>query len=812
MTGLNSWGRWSRRSWGVLIVVLALAGCGGDDGDTGPAGPPGPPGTSATPAAAELDFTIDSVTVASPPVVEFTVTNENGDAYPGLADTALRFNIAKLIPAANGNPSAWQNYVVRASGGAMQGSQERQRSGYPWGALEDHGDGTYTYTFATDVTSVTCPAPCTDAEGDPLDVSWQPGLTHRVTIQQSDSSLPLANAVYDFVPSGGAVTSMREIVKTDNCNQCHDKITAHGSRFEMKLCVTCHNPGSWADSDTTVDFKVMVHKIHRGADLPTVDAGGSYAVGSHDFSDIAFPQDIRNCTKCHDGADADTPQGNSWQSPSLAACGSCHDDIDFTRDGSGTPPVDPTGHPGGIVSDNSECVTCHATGRVAGSVAESHTIPGKAERAFFQLNILEICGTPVASNPQCVNGSSPTVTFSVTDPTGATTHEYGDHYNVVTATTTDPEYAAGSAARLNVLFGWDTRDYTNEGGTGGRPARTDSVNVLTSTAVTDNLDGTFTLDGALVTPDPVVIPANASLSVAIGSGAVALEGRAAANDGTGDYSVRVPVNSEVAYFAVNDSTPQPRRQVVDATTKCDRCHDVLSFHGGSRNNNGQLCVMCHNPSNTDVNSRPKDGATGLPDATATIDGKTEESIDFKRLIHGIHAASAGNFDGTDAHGFREQGLVIGGTASHDYSNLRFPGVLSKCETCHLPDTYTLADRSASGGGNWELPAMNGIRGSTSHSYPTAAGDGSDFAAKLADQSEDWKFSPIASACSACHDGTLSQQHMMGNGAIMGGAGSEQLVQEGNVESCPVCHGPGRLLDVKLVHDEAFAGFLGEFIP
>jgi mono/diheme cytochrome c family protein len=54
--------------------------------------------------------------------------------------------------------------------------------------------------------------------------------------------------------------------------------------------------------------------------------------------------------------------------------------------------------------------------------------------------------------------------------------------------------------------------------------------------------------------------------------------------------------------------------------------------------------------------------------------------------------------------------------------------------------------------------------------------------------------------------------MTDNGAIFGGAGSEQVMQDANIESCAVCHGPGRLADVKLVHDEAFANFLGEIIP
>jgi OmcA/MtrC family decaheme c-type cytochrome len=433
-----------------------------------------------------------------------------------------------------------------------------------------------------------------------------------------------------------------------------------------------------------------------------------------------------------------------------------------------------------------------------------------AERDLFQYNILEICGTAPGSNPVCPPNTNPTLLFSVTDPSGATTHQYGNAYNV-RSTSTDPAFnAGGGVARLFALLAWDTIDYTNDGGT-ARPASAEGTDLRTAAEVTDNGDGTFLLTSALA------IPASAT-----GTGAIAIEGHPAAVDSTGAYTIRVPVNSQVEYFAITDSTPQPRRQVVDVPTKCDRCHDVLNVHGNNRNENGQLCVMCHNSSNTDVSQRPKDGTfdptatpptTGLPLVSA-LDGKTEESIDFKRLIHGIHAASATNFDGTEAHGFRTKGLVVYGFggSSHDFSDVRFPGVLSKCETCHLPDTYTLADHTSDDGANWDLPAMNGIRGSTVNSYPNAASDGSDFDAQLADQTDDYKYSPIASVCSACHDGDLSMAHMTQNGAILDGAGSEQLAQSGNIEGCPVCHGPGKIADVKLVHDEAFANFLGEFIP
>ena len=823
----STMGLWNSGRMLVLATMLAvLAGCGGgSDGSPGAQGPqglpgqPGPTGTpgNALPSATSLNIVVTSVTINSAPVVNFTVTNQDNVAYAGITDSDLRFNIAKLIQGTGTDPGQWQNYIETAtSSGAMRGSQERFRGRTTdiWGALVNHGDGTYTYTFETDITlgAANCPAPCTEADGTPLDLTYDPALVHRVSIQQGNSSLPQANAVYDFVPNTGPVASSgREIIMTGNCNECHDKITAHGSRFETKLCVTCHNPGTWADSNTPVDFKVMIHKIHRGKNLPS---GAGYVVGSHDFSDIVFPQDIRNCTKCHDGSDPATPQGDNWQSVlSIEACGSCHDDIDFAQG-----PASPAGHPGGPVDKTTNCLGCHVAGQWAGPVALSHTVPGKAERAFFQYNILEICGTAVGSDPSCPPGTNPTVKFSVTDPTGATTHAYGNAYNV-RSTSTDPEFSSSSAS-LNILVAWDTKDYTNEGGTGSAPSRADSVNLRTSTAVTDNADGTFTLNGAAVTP-PVVIPATAT-----GTGAIGMEGHPAA-EGTviNLYNVQVPVNSEVAYFEIDEigGVPKPRRQVVDVPTKCDRCHDVLNVHGSNRNNNGQLCVLCHNPSNTDVSKRPL--TAGLPDPSLALDGKREESIDFKRLIHGIHSASVSNYDGTEAHGFRKQGLVVYGynNSVNDFSHVRFPGVLSKCETCHLADTYTLADRSASGGGNWEYPVTNGIQGSSVHTYPGADPTTPDYDSlaiysdELKARDDDYKYSPITSACSSCHDGALAKVHMSQNGGILGGDGSEQPLQEsnamaGNFEGCPVCHGPGRLADVKLVHDQAFADFLGEFIP
>ena len=91
-----------------LIALLALAGCGGDDGDPGPAGPPGaqgpagptgpagPAGPGGAGSSVNLGFispeewenssfaaTVSSITIASPPVVEFTVVDNQGRAVEG---------------------------------------------------------------------------------------------------------------------------------------------------------------------------------------------------------------------------------------------------------------------------------------------------------------------------------------------------------------------------------------------------------------------------------------------------------------------------------------------------------------------------------------------------------------------------------------------------------------------------------------------------------------------------------------------------------------------------------------------------------
>jgi OmcA/MtrC family decaheme c-type cytochrome len=792
------------RLLGIAGLALAvLAGCSGNDGAAGPAGTTSVQTVTAS-STTGLNIAVTGVSVASPPVINFRVTDQYGNAATGLTANDLRFTFAKLTPGANGDPSTWQNYLnttaTGAFGTATQGTREGGTTGAFAGTLVDNGDGTYKYTFKTDVTNVT----------SPLAVTYNPGLTHRVGIQ-TRGTLPLANAVYTFRPSDGATTGIyqREIVKTAKCNECHNVLQAHDQRIETKYCVTCHNPGS-SDPDTgnTVDFKVMIHKIHRGSSLPSVVAGGSYQIigfggAVTDFSTVAFPQDIRNCTKCHDGADASTSQGDNWKTqPSKEACGSCHDNVNFTTG---------INHPGGIQTSNSTCYGCHSAGGAAGPVETSHANPAKLARGKFQFNVLEICGTAVANKPLCAPGTTPTVKFSVTDPSGATTHGYGNKYSLFA----DPEFwnSATSAARgsMSVDIAWDTRDYGNTGGYAARPARANQVNVFGTTAsstnygnasiaayarATDNGDGTYTVTALGPIPDGTVFP-NVAAS---GSGAVAIEGRAFnPQSGLSATDARVPVKGAVAYFRITDATPTARRVVADATAKCDNCHDQLSLHGGSRNDNVQLCVICHNPNNTDAQASARTKfLNGLPNAGVIADGKKEESIDLKRMIHGIHAGATKSLNGaTTLFGFRNKGLWVSGT---DFSGVRFPGILNDCTACHSNTTATSGIGTYELTGTWDTPTQNSILGSTVDSTPgLTSGDASATVnAALQNPVDDLNISPTAAVCSSCHDSTLSQSHMAGYGALF--SATQATISSGaTLETCAVCHGPGRTADVKTVH-------------
>lgn len=763
-------GRWIRGLLIVATVVLA-AGCnGGDDGKDGAEGPRGLPGPRGE-APKSLAVTITNASVDSPAVIDFEVKDGNGLPFTDLTADAVNFTFSKLVPGTNGDTNRWQTYIRGNDGGVTNA----QSTTYSSGTLENHGDGTYTYTF-------------TDNLQDISGVTFEPELTHRVGMEIRDAEfggeeIPGTDVTYNFQPSTGATEGIatRKVIAQASCASCHGtkEFAFHGGpRQSVDLCVTCHQPGSIdVQTGNTMDFRVMIHKIHMGENLPSVEDGGDYAFcgfgcdnfGSPptSFAEVVFPQDQRNCVKCHDPDNGATPDAvNIVQHPSMEACGACHDDVDFAQGEAG-------GHPGGVVTDNSECTTCHAEGRVAGSVLESHTIESQVAAARFKYNILQISDT--------APGQTPKIKFSVTDPTNGNAA-----YDVLN----DPEFDSGNGASMSLNLAWPTTDYDNfdpDAGvtTGSPPARVPGMSLIDPAHVASNGDGTFTLTSTIAIP--------VSLE---GSGAVAMEGHPVTQL-DGEF-VRAPVTGEVEYFAVTDATPQARRQVVDVA-KCQNCHgrnDGLSLHGGNRTDKVQLCVMCHNSNNTDLGVRPTD-PDGVNDGhnSATVDGLEERSIDFKHMIHAIHGA-----------GHRENDFIIYGFRSsvHNFGHVEFPRGPNECDTCHVGETYA-------------PPLGSNVLATTVDTRATVGEDdfvGSDGnPIEAGDPRDDGNITATAAVCSACHDEPEALAHMrdVGGAGITDEApgnvssGPGVVVTQTDVdnslyvESCGVCHGSGRDFDVSRVH-------------
>ena len=655
-------------------------------------------------------------------------TNRLVPVYIDVTDSTdyrnVRFTLAKLMPgAAAGDSSFWVSYIYSGSSG--NATYERGDAG-TFSASASGLDGEYTYQYSFDMDGVTDPATAAL-------ITYDVASAHRIAIQYSGN---VDNATQDFLPNTlpegpvfTAVAVSRDIVLSASCNECHVRLAMHGSdRVNVDYCVTCHSPGGTPDAD----FKVMIHKLHRGSELPSVLSGATYEVGGHDYGGtagtgvggIVFPQDIRNCTKCHTGA---TLSDNWKDVPNKEACGSCHDDLNFTTGAN---------HVGGAAT-NAQCAGCHPAAGTVAAVTETHVIPEQVAALSFLYTIVSVTNT--------APGEFPVVTFSVTDPTAA-----GAAYDI----NNDPEFQPGGGAHsLSVLLGWNNDDYTNTDST-STPAQPVRINALSGAV--DNLDGTFTVASTVSIPD-----------LTTGSGTVAIEGHPAVETvaGSGTYDLRVPVLGAVQSFTITDVAASDRRTVVSATTRCNNCHENLNLHGSNRNNNTQLCVICHNANATDISVRPVGGLGA--------DGKAEEAIDFKYMIHAIHGGESSQ------HGFRTAGIQVYGYGGslHDYSHVRMPDStlnLKNCGGCH---TST-------------------IRFPNATALPTTVKTGSD----VAEPNDDTNYTPVASACSSCHDGIASKTHIAQYGGLFdfrafvdtsggnsGGPSGTQPAGHSSRTDCTSCH-------------------------
>ena len=807
-----------RRVQGGSILVLALVamGCSHDSGPAGPqgaqgpAGPPGPPGSSGavitipgntTPAsddaaakwaALALHVTVTRVTIASPPVVEFTVADDSNVPIKGLGNTSksstatvagltnLAFSIAKLVPGTDGNPSQWVSYVVTSVPTTTAAAAPSRPSTDNTGTLVDHGDGSYTYTFYRDVPRIksqidgmTVSAP--NNKADLGDLTYDPSLVHRLTIQLSGNApgtgnntpdgtevsgfpgVPLAKAVdviYDFVPATGQTVadSGRDIVATAKCNECHQQLGGipgddpessgagfhGGNRNDTRYCVVCHTEQrkygrteAQYDASTltftgantyVVDGRTVgnlpnhIHKTHMGEFL----AKKNYNYAGVLYNETLFPQDLRNCTKCHDGSatsTARTAQGDNWKNaPSRRACGACHDGVNFAT-GAGvtiedalaglteTTRFNGLAHGGGAQPDDSTCVQCHTPD----SIDKAHlpiTPPNTT-------SALHVAGGNANTNAAWIASNTSRL------PAGAIAVTY-DIQSVSRNASKQPVMV------FRMLQNGQRKDLNVFGAAAPNPA-------TGSPEIWDNFMGSPSAYFVFAVPqDGVAQPADFNVNVsgylkniwngtATGAGA----GTLSAPDTNGFYTltltgVQVPDNAVMLTgglgFSYNVTSTLPLTQT-NVDSECslafdplrprpNQCYPVAPSPAGQPNSIGGLIVVVPNA------TKVATGYTGrrpiVEDARCNkchqeLGAFTEDSFhggqrndgttcswchrpnltssgwsaDSTSYIHSIHAGNK------RTHAFTWHASAVG----ESFADVKFPGVLRNCEGCHIRGAY-----------------------------------------------------------------------------------------------------------------------------
>ena len=868
------------------VLAAALAGCGGSDGAAGAAGTAGAAGatgaaganavatvkasalTSDQWGALSLTGSVTKVTISSPPVVEFKITDAAGNPVVGLGDqdakgayTNFMFSIAKLVPGSNGSPSRWVSYMPFASGtNAVPMFPEYDHNG----TLKDNLDGTYSYTFSLDITKVKgyvdayTGFDANHVKSDLDDLTYDPTLVHRLIISagwQKPGTTTLvkssANIVYDFVPATGkAVTAtdpQREIVTINKCNECHSTLSMHTNFFpavhDPKLCVVCHTEqvkygsgetmptsgnvlvpaGTYAAYGATMklsgralpNFPNMVHHIHMGKDL--------YYQGYNQFgvkyNEVTYPQPITNCVKCHDGSATavnKTAQGDNWKNvPSRLACGSCHDGINFDTGGGTNLSGSYAGHIGGAKADDKLCAGCHS----AADIPTYHVTvdpTGANGRGGYPLNTAT--NVPTVGFPSGQGPSIPVASQLGTLPAGV----FKINFEVKQATVA----GAAGAKKATVVY----RILKD-----GLPVTLNATGYLIN-----NVDGTPDIYVAYALPqDGLAAPAdwNASISAHVIDIRDAKSGNSQTGpDANGYYTATlgaiIPDAAKMvtagfginyngfvqlglaAYpkgirlrepqFIIKTADGYTARRAIVANAKCNSCHGQLgvspSFHSGARNN-GEGCAMCHQP-NT---------ATGHVGAAYGFGGGW--SVAVKNMVHSIHASDK-----------RDNAFTYEATSTNPdgFKEVTYPGVLNNCEQCHVAGSYDFsATVNAAALPNllWTTDSKGDMSNPTNapsiglSPWVTTLGGG-----QINYTANNLVSSPVASSCFGCHDTKPAVAHMQLNGGTLvslvsgvstGGARPAFPTASGvpvattfsftKVETCMVCHGTGKVADIKAVH-------------
>jgi OmcA/MtrC family decaheme c-type cytochrome len=650
-----------------------------------------------------LAITINSASISSAGAitVNFTLTDPSGLPLdvagvntPG--SVALTY-FAAYIPKGQ---EQYVSYTTASASGAKLGTVTRPTFEEGSGTLTaagTAGSGQYQYVMKT-----TAPA------GFDATVTTTIGMSGIRDLTSFNLGTSYAGATFNFVPNGSAVTVTRDVIKTGSCNSCHDQLAFHGGHaFGMEECVMCHQPQN-VDPVTgnSLDLKVMAHKIHMGSSLPSVVAGTPYQITGYqnsvnDFSTVVDPADVHRCEVCHSQTTGAAQAKAFMQKPTRAACGACHDDVNFATG---------TNHAGGFQMDDNECATCHIPqGEIPfdASILGAHVVASDTSVTYPQNPDTLIAGEAIKITgvTNTAPGQKPVVAFTVKDTNGKVLPlaNLEDISFTLGGPTSDYGYTTFGSATTP---GYDSED--------GSVATCDASS-----------NCTFTFQNA--------IPAKAT-----GTYAVAVESEILENvlPGTNQaQQVESGTANQVFYFSVDGSPVAARRTVVQETN-CNQCHIHLTGHG-ARRNDPEYCIMCHNPSLTDASTRAQS-------TNPTILAQAPQALNFNFMIHRIHTGVNLAAMGASFIEITHNGRV------DNFSNVLYPAMspsgsatyTQNCSLCHvnsseqnLPDAMNQVTN-----GQYYINPTPPVSSSCSGCHASKA-EAAHFATNL---------NSIGEACDVCH--------------------------------------------------------------
>ena len=132
----------------------------------------------------------------------------------------------------------------------------------------------------------------------------------------------------------------------------------------------------------------MIHKIHYGINLANGYRVIGYGGTPHDYSNIVFPQDVRNCTTCHQESDTDRTTGQQLARrcrTALLAAPAMTISTGLratTREDTCSPTI-----------RCAPCATAKLRGPPALQVATVHQIPEAEAAKAFEYEVVSVTGT-----------------------------------------------------------------------------------------------------------------------------------------------------------------------------------------------------------------------------------------------------------------------------------------------------------------------------------------------------------------------------------------------------------------------------------